>query len=78
MLADLIPEKDRIEAYALLRLSNNVGIAIGPAIGGFIASASYTYAFIMAAVGMSAYSGLLAFFAVETLPKNVSHPVRKL
>lgn len=72
MLADLIPEKDRIEAYALLRLSNNVGIAIGPAIGGFIASASYTYAFIMAAVGMSAYSGLLAFFAVETLPKTIA------
>lgn len=72
MLADLIPEKDRIEAYALLRLSNNVGIAIGPAIGGFIASASYTYAFIMAAVGMSVYSGLLAFFAVETLPKTIA------
>ena len=69
MLADLIPEKERIEAFALLRLSNNVGIAIGPAIGGFIASASYAYAFYMAAFGMTAYSLLLAFFAVETLPK---------
>jgi MFS family permease len=69
MLADLIPEKERVEAYALLRLSNNVGIAIGPAIGGFIASASYAYAFYMAAFGMTAYSLLLAFFAVETLPK---------
>lgn len=71
MLADLIPEKDRVEAYSLLRLSNNVGIAIGPAIGGFIASASYAYAFYMAAAGMSAYSVLLAVFAVETLPKSL-------
>lgn len=71
MLADLIPEKDRVEAYALLRLSNNAGIAIGPAIGGFIASASYAYAFYMAAAGMSAYSILLAIFAVETLPKSL-------
>lgn len=69
MLADLIPERDRVDAYSLFRLSNNAGIAIGPAIGGFIASASYTYAFFMAALGMSAYSLLLAFFAVETLPK---------
>ena len=72
MLADLIPEKDRVDAYALLRLSNNTGIAIGPAIGGFIASASYTYAFILAATGMSIYSILLAVFAVETLPKTGS------
>ncbi len=69
MLADLIPENERVEAYSLLRLSNNTGIAIGPAIGGFLASASYTYTFFMAAFGMSIYSILLAVYAVETLPK---------
>ena len=37
MLADLIPAKQRADAYALTRLSKNVGIALGPAIGGFVA-----------------------------------------
>ncbi len=69
MLADLIPEKDRVDAYSLLRMGNNAGIAIGPAIGGFIASASYSTAFFIAAGGMSGYSMLLAFFAKETLPR---------
>jgi MFS family permease len=41
MLADLIPETKRIDAYSLLRLSNNLGVAMGPAIGGFLASSSY-------------------------------------
>lgn len=69
MLADLIPEKDRVEAYSLLRMGNNAGIAIGPAVGGFVASASYSTAFFIAAAGMSSYSMLLAFFAKETLPR---------
>ncbi|HBG74364.1 MAG: hypothetical protein A2X27_03985 [Chloroflexi bacterium GWD2_49_16] len=67
MLADLIPEGDRSQAYAIQRMFNNAGIAIGPAIGGFIASRSYTIAFIGAAVGMLTYSVLLIFRARETL-----------
>ena len=68
MLADLVPPDQRADAYALLRMSNNVGVAIGPAIGGFIASSSYFIAFICAAAGLASYGLLLAFFAYETLP----------
>lgn len=68
MLADLIPDKDRPQAYAIQRTFNNAGIAIGPAIGGFIASRSYTGAFIGAAAGMLIYSLLLILRAKETLP----------
>jgi MFS family permease len=71
MLADLIPEDKRIDAYALLRLSNNLGIALGPAIGGLLATTSYTYAFLGATVGMTSYGLLLTFFAKETLPKSI-------
>lgn len=80
MLADLVPPERRADAYALLRMSNNVGIAIGPAIGGFIASSSYHIAFICAAAGLSSYGLIMAFFARETLPEsaklntNSSHP----
>ena len=68
MLADLIPQAKRLDAYSLMRLSNNIGVALGPALGGFIATRSYTYAFLGATTGMVTYSLLLAFLAKETLP----------
>ena len=73
MLADLIPSEQRPNAYALVRLSNNLGIAIGPAVGGFITTISYSAAFSMAALGLGIYGFLLAFFANETMPdRNIS------
>lgn len=68
MMADLIPSEQRADAYSLMRLSNNLGVAIGPAVGGFLASASYNLAFFGAAGGLIFYGLLLAFRARETLP----------
>lgn len=68
MMADLIPQEKRADAYSLLRMSNNLGVAIGPTIGGFVASHSYSTIFYIAAACMLAYSLLLAFGAKETLP----------
>jgi MFS family permease len=76
MMADLIPPEKRAEAYALLRMSNNVGVALGPACGGMIAASSYTIAFYLAAGGMLTYSLLLALFARETLPAQPGRPAR--
>jgi len=70
MLADLIPSEKRPDAYALMRLSNNAGIAIGPMIGGFLSSISYSITFFLAGSGMIIYSLLIAFFAQETLPQK--------
>jgi MFS family permease len=72
MLADLIDPDERVEAYSLLRMINNVAIALGPTIGGFVATSSYTIAFYLAASGLAIYSLLLFFFAVETLPEGKS------
>jgi MFS family permease len=69
MLADLIPQAKRTDAYAINRMLNNAGFAIGPAVGGFVAALSYDYAFYAAATGMLTYSLLLFFFARETLSK---------
>jgi len=74
MLADLIPSEKRPDAYALMRLSNNAGIAIGPMIGGFLSSISYSITFILAGSGMLIYSLLIAFFAKETLPQKSGSP----
>lgn len=70
MLADLIPSENRTDAYALIRLSNNAGISIGPLIGGLLSSVSYSITFFFAGAGMLFYSLLLAFLGHETLPKR--------
>lgn len=76
MMADLIPSEQRSEAYSLLRMSNNVGVAIGPALGGFLATTSYTLAFYLAAAGLIFYSMLVLFNAHETLPAGAADSLK--
>lgn len=76
MMADLIPAEKRTDAYSLLRMSNNAGVSIGPAIGGIVASTSYALAFYIAAAGLSFYGLLIAFKAKETLPAGVSDTLK--
>ena len=71
MLADLLTVEKRSDGYATIRMVNNAGIAIGPAVGGFIAGKSYDLAFLGAAIGMLSYGFLLLFFAKETLDRTV-------
>ncbi len=72
MLADLIPEKQRVDAYAINRIAVNTGFAFGPAIGGFVAAKSYDLAFYAAATGMLLHGLLLLLLAHETLDKSLS------
>jgi MFS family permease len=67
MLADMIVPEKRTNAFAIIRMINNAGVAVGPALGGFVAARSYSYAFLGAAIGMITYSLLLIFRARETL-----------
>ncbi len=46
-VADLVDKGNRTEAYAIVRASANLGWALGPAIGGFLAEYSYAVLFIM-------------------------------
>ncbi len=69
MIADLIEPERRVGAYALLRMAFNVGIAIGPAIGGYLVITSYALSFLIAA---ATQFGLAVFVLVaihETLPE---------
>ena len=59
MLADLIPPEKRTRAYAISRIAVNAAFAMGPAVGGFLASRSYHLAFYGATSGFLAYSLLL-------------------
>jgi MFS family permease len=68
MLADLFPAKRRADAYALIRMARNIGVAAGPALGGFVLSRSYSLGLYSAAVGLAAYGLMVLFFARETIP----------
>ncbi len=70
MVADLIPEERRVSAFAVLRMGNNAGVAIGPSIGGFLATQSYSIIFYCAAAGLLAYSLFTFLFVKETIPRT--------
>jgi MFS family permease len=72
MVADLVPGDRRPGAYALLRMISNLGVAIGPAVGGFLVFVSYSLAFYGAALASLGFALLILFFARETLPARVT------
>jgi MFS family permease len=68
MMTDLLPPDQRAGACALIRMSNNVGVSIGPAVGGGLASVSYDRAFYAAASASVAFGLLVLLLIAETLP----------
>lgn len=71
VVADLIEPERRPNAYALLRMIVNLGITVGPAVGGFIATISYTYVFAIAAGASLIFALLILFKVPETMPSRV-------
>lgn len=69
MVADLIEPERRAGGYALLRMINNLGVAIGPMVGGLVVSyASYDATFFAAAATTGVFAALVALLTRETLP----------
>ncbi len=64
MLTDILPDKKRAEGFGVLRVAQNLAVAIGPAIGGFIASYSYLILFIADTV-TSLITALIVHLTVE-------------
>ncbi len=55
LAADISPPKNRGETMGYLSLANPIGMAIGPALGGFIVSFGYTQVFLLSAgLGLAA------------------------
>ena len=53
-VADFVGPSRRMKAYGLLRVGNNAGWALGPALGGFLAEGSYSGLFFVTAAVYSA------------------------
>ncbi|MCP4139837.1 MAG: MFS transporter [Chloroflexi bacterium] len=71
MVADLLPEKKRAQGFGILRVSHNLSVAIGPAIGGLLLGiTSYLTLFIIDAVASITVALLFAVFIAETKPET--------
>ncbi len=73
MVADIATGSARAEYYAVLRIGGNLGWAIGPAIGGFLAALSYPTLFLISAAVLLAAGLFMAFKVEETRPHRVTH-----
>jgi len=70
MVADLIEPSQRASAYALLRMIANLGVAIGPALGGLIVSTSYPLAFVIGGLAHILFALLVWLGTRETRPRT--------
>jgi MFS family permease len=63
LLADLVPEGQRVTAFAMLRFAVNLGFALGGAVAGFLASHAFLWLFLTDAATSVAY-GVIALTAL--------------
>jgi MFS family permease len=70
MVADLLPEEQRAQAFGILRVVHNLAVTIGPAIGGLLAVRSYLLLFVCDAVASTITAGIVALAIRETRPAS--------
>ena len=68
MVADLLPEMKRAQGYGIIRVAFNLAVAIGPAIGGFLATRSYLILFVADAIISFITAIIVAVAMPETKP----------
>ncbi|NPV84523.1 MAG: MFS transporter [Anaerolineae bacterium] len=77
MVADLVPEEKRAQAYGIIRMAVNLAIAFGPMLGGLLAARSYLLLFLADAT-TSAITALIVYIAIsETYHPTVSEEKRE-
>ena len=75
MLTDLLPEKKRADGFGLMRVAMNLSVAIGPAIGGFLAARSYMMLFAADAITSIITAVLFYRLVDETRPQTVEKAI---
>jgi MFS family permease len=70
MIADVLPQEKRAEAYSIIRTAMNVGVVLGPAAGGIALGlgASFRAMFLSAAGGCAIFLVLILVWVEETRP----------
>ena len=70
MIADIAEGERRAEYFGILRIGGNLGWALGPAIGGFLAALSYSSLFFVSAGLLLTAGTLMAIKVEETSPRH--------
>jgi MFS family permease len=68
LIADIVPQDDRVRAYALRYWAINLGAAVGLALGGFLAQRGYELLFIGDALTTFLFGLVVLAFVPETRP----------
>jgi MFS family permease len=74
MIADLVPARDRVRAYALNYWAINIGFGVSAAMAGFIAAGGYLWLFAGDALTTALCAVLVYAKAPETRPERPAHP----
>lgn len=72
MVADMLPHERRTEAYSIIRTAMNVGVVLGPAVGGLALAlgASFRAMFLAAAGGCLVFLVMILLWIEETRPET--------
>ncbi len=70
MVADIADGSRRAEYYGVIRIGGNLGWALGPALGGFLAALSYSTLFLIAACVLLLGAAVMALKVEETSPRH--------
>ncbi|MDH6114799.1 MFS family permease [Kitasatospora sp. MAP12-15] len=68
LLVDVVPEQQRVTAFAVLRLAINLGMAVGPLVGGLLSARSYPLLFVGDALTSFAFGALALLLPAGTRP----------
>ncbi|MHA1618107.1 MAG: MDR family MFS transporter [Promethearchaeota archaeon] len=72
MVADMLPPEKRISGYAILRVTSNLAVTIGPALGGLLITQGFLTLFIGDAVASSITAVIVFYKIPETKPETKS------
>ena len=74
MIADVLPQEQRATAYSLIRTAMNVGVVLGPAVGGLALTlgASFRDVFLYAAGGCAVFLVMTLAWVEETRPASAA------
>lgn len=70
ILADMLNPADRVQGYSIFRMARNIGVALGPILGGIVLSSNYNIGFMGAAATLIFYGLITLFFLRETLVRD--------
>jgi MFS family permease len=78
VIADVVPQPDRLRAFSLLYWAVNLGVAVGLVIAGLLAAVSYVLLFVGDGLTTLAFAFVVWRYVPETRPSTAAEGVREV